>query len=116
MTAGILLQFVPRGLPGGRPEFASSIIAKIDVASAKIEGSVVVTVARGSAQARVAIERIAAGSIGDDSEIGLASEVVDPGQRRIRLSDYVLAVLIVEVPVFHDDGSLSGTLRTGETI
>ena len=108
VTARILLQFVLRGLPGGGPEFArgiaASIIAKINVASAQIEGSVVVAVARDAAQARVAVKRIATGSIGDDAEVGLAAEVVDPRQRRIGLSDYVLAVLIVEVPVFHEGG------------
>jgi len=60
VSAGILLQFVSRGLPGGRPEFAGVIIAKINVAPANIIGSVVVAVARDAAQARVAVERIAA--------------------------------------------------------
>src|SRR5271165_5727045 len=109
MAAGILFQFVARGLPGRGPEFARGIIAKINVAPAKIERGIVVSVARNTAQARVAVKRIAAGGIGDDAEVSLAAQVIDPGERRIRLSDYVFAVLIVEMPEFHEWGSLSET-------
>jgi len=113
VAAGIFLQFILRGLPRGGPEFAGAVIAKINVASANIVRSVVVAVTRDAPQPRVPVKRIAAGSIGDDAEIGLAAQVVDPRQWRLRLCDHVFAPLIVEITVFHEGGSRGGTLRTG---
>ena len=54
-----------------------------------------------AAQAGVPVERVATRRVRDDPEVGLGAEVVDPGQRRVRPVDHVLALLIIEVPVAH---------------
>src|SRR6516162_1579262 len=101
MATEVILELSLSGLPGRRPEFAGIIVTDIDIAPAEIARGVVVAVAGNSPQARVTIEGISAGGIGDDAEISLAAQIVDPRQRRVRLRDYVLTMLLVEVSVIH---------------
>ena len=108
VAAGVVVELGARGLPGRRPEFAGVVVAQVDVAPAEIERHVVVAVAREAAQAGVAIKGVAAGGVGDDSEIGLAAEVIDPGQRRVGLGDHVLAVVVVKISVLHPKPPIEG--------
>jgi hypothetical protein len=106
VAAGVVLELVACGLPGGRPEFLRLVVAQVDVAPAEIERHVVVAVARDPAQAGVAIERVASRGIGNNAEIRLASQVVDPWQRRVRLGDHILAIPVVEISELHNQNSL----------
>ena len=63
VAATVVLRFVPRGLPGGRPELSGLIVPQIDITPAEIEGNIVVAVTRNAPQPGVAIERIAAGGV-----------------------------------------------------
>ncbi len=85
VTAFVFVQFGARGLPGGRPEFAGVIVAEVEVTPANIERRVVIAIARQAAQARIAIEGITTGGVGDDPEIRFAAEVIDPGQRGVEV-------------------------------
>ena len=77
------------------------VVAQVDVAPAAVERRVVVAVAGQPAQAGIPVEGIAAGGVRDDPEIGLAAQVVDPGQGRVGPGDDVLAVRVIEVTVLH---------------
>ena len=101
VTAGVVARLVARGLPGRRPEAARFAVAQVDVAPAAIHGHVVVAVPGEAAQPGIAIKRVAAGGIGDDAEVLLASQVVDPRQRSVGPRDNVFAALVIEVPEFH---------------
>jgi len=80
MAALVAIQLAARGLPRWRPEFTVGAVAEIQVTPAIIERGVVVAIARQPAQPGVAIERIAAGCVGDNPEIGFAAQVIDPRQ------------------------------------
>ncbi len=54
---------------------------------------------RQPAQARVAIEAISAGGVGDDAEEVLAAEIINPRQRRIGTGDDVFTVGVVKMSV-----------------
>src|SRR6478735_8466000 len=66
MTAAVLVQLGARGLPCRRPEFAALVIADVNVAAANVRRNIVIAVARQPTQARVAIERISTGSVGNN--------------------------------------------------
>ena len=102
VTAGVVLDGVARGLPRRRPEPARFFVAQIDVASAEIEGRIVVAIAGEAAEAGISIERVAAGGVGDDAKVRLAAKVVHPRQGRIRLRNHVFAVLVVEIAKLHN--------------
>ena len=106
VAAGVILQVVPRRLPRWRPELLRFVVAQVNIPPAQIQRHVVVPVAGQPPQPRVAIERVTPRSIGNDSEICLAAQVVDPRQRRIRLRDHVLAIAIVKISELHDACSL----------
>jgi hypothetical protein len=97
VTAAIGLELGVRGLPGRRPEVPAVPVPQVQVPAARIEGDAVVAVAGQPAESGIAVERVAAGGVGDDPEVLLAPQVVDPGQRGVRLRDDVLAGLVVEV-------------------
>src|ERR1039457_652784 len=101
VAASVLLRIGVGGLPGGRPVIARLVVAHIDVASPQVEGDIVIPVARDAAQARVAIERVTTRGVGDDAEVSLASQIVDPWQGCIWPGDYIFPVLVVEVSVLH---------------
>ncbi len=97
-------------LPAGTPVVAGEVVTQVQVAAADIEGRVVVAVARQAAQAGIAIERVTAGGVGDEAQVVLGPQVVDPGQRRIRSRDDVLAPFVIEPSVSHPC-----LLRTGSS-
>jgi hypothetical protein len=101
VTARIVARLVARGLPGRRPEAARFAVAEVDVAPARIHGHVVVAVPAEAAQLGVAIKRVAAGGVGDDPEVILASQIVDPRQWCVGPRNDVFAALVVEGPEFH---------------
>src|SRR5262249_57775828 len=45
--------------------------------------------------------RVAACRVRDDTEVIVRAQVVDPGHRRVRAGDHVLAAIVVEVAVAH---------------
>ncbi len=101
VPALVVLELRLRRLPGRRPELARTGVAQVQVAPAQIEGSAVVVVAREPAQSGVSVERVAAGGVRDDPEIGFASQIVDPRKWRVRARDHILASFIVKVSVAH---------------
>jgi len=77
------------------------IVADVDVTPAVIERNVVISPARDAAQTCIAVEGVTTGGVGYDAEVCLASQIVDPRQWRIWLSDYVFPVLVVKIAVLH---------------
>src|ERR1039458_8977737 len=86
---------------GGRPVLAALVVAQVEIAAADVEGDVVIAIPRDPAQTRVAVEGIASGGIGNDSEIFLASQIVDPWQGRMWPGNDVFPIVVVEVTVLH---------------
>ena len=105
VAAFVFVQLGARRLPRRRPEFAGVVVAEVEVAPAEIERRVVVAVARQAAQAGVAIKRVAAGGVGDDAEVRLATEVIDPRQRGVGLGDDVFPFVVVEMSKTHKSAS-----------
>ena len=101
MPADIVLGIVPCRLPGGRPKPAVLVVAQINVASSGVERNVVVAIARQATEPCVFIEGVSSGGVGDNPEILLATQIVDPGKRRIGPGDNILTILVVKVPVDH---------------
>jgi hypothetical protein len=97
VTAAIVLELGVRRLPGRRPEVPAVPVPQVQVPATGVERDAVVAVAGQPAESGVAEERVAAGRVGDDPEVLLAAQVIDPGQRSVRLRDDVLAGLVVEV-------------------
>ncbi len=79
VAAFVFVQRLAGWLPGGGPEEACLVVTQVEVAPSCIRGDVVITVARQAAQARVAIEAVAAGCIGNQAKVILIAEVIDPG-------------------------------------
>ena len=101
VAAFVLVEFGARRLPRWRPELVGVVVADIEVAPADIKRRVVVAVAGQAAEARVAVKRVAARSVGDEAEIGFAAEIIDPRQRGVGLGDDVFALLVVKMSVLH---------------
>ncbi len=101
MTTGIAVEHGTSRLPRRRPEVLAVVVAQIDITPAHVQRDIVVAIASQAAQPRIAVERIAAGSIGNDPEVVFAAQIINPGQRRIRARNHVLAVVVVEVSITH---------------
>jgi len=101
MTAGVFKDVALGRLPAGRPELVAVVVAEVDVAAAEVEGNLVVAIAADAAKACIAKERIAAGGVRNDAEVGLTAQVIHPGQRSVRLGNYVFPIAIVEISVLH---------------
>ena len=101
VAALVFVELAARGLPRRRPKLGGGVVAEVKIAPAVIERRIVVAVARDAAQARVAVVGVAASGVGDDAEVGLAAEVIDPRHRRLRPGDHVFAILVVKVSVTH---------------
>jgi hypothetical protein len=71
----------------------------VQVLADAVERHAVVAVARQAAELCVPVEAVATAGVRHDGMERLAAEVVDPGQRRQRLRDHVLALAGVEVSV-----------------
>ena len=79
----------------------SPCIIYVEHPAAFINGDVVIAISGDTTQLGIAIETVTSGSVGDQSEKSVTSEVVDPGERGLGGLDYVLSLLIVEISVFH---------------
>ena len=101
VAANVVFEIATGRLPRGRPEFAGLIVAQVDVAPAQVERNVVIAIARKAAKPRITVEGISASRVRYQPEVGLTSQVIDPRQGGVGPSDHVLAVQIVEVPIFH---------------
>ena len=66
-----------------------------------IERAIIVAVACEPAQPRVAVEAVAARGVGHEREKVLASQIIDPWQRRARAGDHVFTSVIVEETKLH---------------
>ncbi len=89
VAAPIAVQLGAGGLPTGRPIRATCVVPHIEVAPAAVHGDVVIAKAGQPAQAGVSIKRVAARRVGDQAKVGLAAQIVDPRQGRIRPGDHV---------------------------
>src|SRR5581483_8668970 len=78
-----------RRLPAGIPDRVA--VAHVEVTPDGVVRRVVVAVPRQAAQPRVAPERVAAARVGAQAEELVLPEVVEPGKRRVRARDDVLA-------------------------
>ncbi len=110
VPARVLLQIAAGGHPGWRPVFPALVVTQVDVTPAVIQRNVVIPPACDASQTRISIKRITTGSIGNNAEVRLASEIIDPRQWRIWLSDYIFPVPIVKIAVLHDN--VSNEIRT----
>ena len=99
MAAAVTVKLLLYGLPAGVPDALA--VLDIKMKALGIERTVVVAIARQTAQARVAVKRIAAGRVGAERKEVLAAEIVDPGQRRARRRDDIFLSGIVKKTVFH---------------
>ena len=99
VAAAVTVKLRLYGLPAGVPDALA--VPDIKMKALGIEGTVVVAIARQTAQARVAVKRIAAGRVGAERKEVLAAEIVDPGQRRARRRDDIFLSGIVKKTVFH---------------
>jgi hypothetical protein len=97
VTASVVLEIRSHGLPRRRPVLAVRPVEHIEVAPPRVGRDVVVPVARQPPEASVTVEGVPPCRVGDDPEVLLAAEVIDPRQRRVRTRDDVLASLVVEV-------------------
>ena len=91
------------GIQVGDQYLPVCVVAQIEIASAHIERGVVVAVAGQAAQAGILVEGIAAGRVGDQTEILFAAEVIDPGQGSVGPGDDIFALRIVKITEFHND-------------
>ena len=82
-------------------------IPDIEMKALLIQRRIIITVAGQAAEPGVAVERIAAGGIGAESEEVLAAQIVDPGQRCLGRVDHVFLSLIIKKAVFHRSFSLT---------
>ena len=78
-----------------------TVIIYIEIASAHINGNVVIAIARDAAKSCVLVEAVTACCIGDKREEALGSEVVYPRVRGLWRGDDVLLVGVIEVTEFH---------------
>ena len=99
MPALVAVEFALGRLPRRRPVLAAGIVPQVDVAAAGVGGHVVVAVPGEPAQPGVTVIRVATRRVRDDAEVRVGAEVIDPGQRRVRAGDDVLAAVVVEVSV-----------------
>ncbi len=83
-------------VPRRPPPSAGLAVSQVEVAAVAVERNVVVAVAGEPAQPRVSIERVAPSRVGDQREVALAAEVVDPRQRGVGSTDDVFTRVVVE--------------------
>ena len=101
MTALIVIQICLDGHPAGRPDRA--VVVQIEIASAGIGGNVIVAVTGQAEHTCVLIEAVTAGSVGEQGEKLLASQIVNPRVGRVRPGDDVLPALVVKKAELHGD-------------
>ena len=108
VTAAVGVELALGRLPARVPVVAGVVVADVQEAAAHVERGVVVAVPDQPSQPGVAEERVPAGGVGDEREVVLAPEVVDPRQRRVRAGDLVFPLLVVEVAVAQPRSPSSG--------
>ena len=101
VTAVVGVEITAHGLPRRRPEAACFRVAQIKVAPVRVERDVVVAIAGQASQPGVAVERVPAACVRNQTEELFAAQIIDPRKRRLRAFDYVFALCVVKVTVFH---------------
>ena len=81
-------------------------IFDVVVTAAEVHGAVVVAVAGQAQQLGVFVEAIASGRIADEAEEVLASQIVDPRQRRFGGADDIFLADVIEMSKLHKNTSL----------
>src|SRR6185436_4741522 len=97
VPAAVVVEVALGRLPARVPVVAGVVVAEVQEAAAHVERGVVVAVADQPSQPSVTEEGVPTGGVGDEREVVLAPEVVDPGQRRVRAGDHVFPPYVVEV-------------------
>ena len=108
VAAGVPVELTLGRLPARVPVVAAVVVADVQEAAADVERRVVVAIPDQPPQPGVAVERVPAGGVGDERDVVLAAQVVDPRQRRVRARDDVFPSIVVEVAVAHPRSPLSG--------
>ena len=91
---------VERRLTGFPPRVPHGLtIFDVEVAATIVHRYVVVTIAGDTAELRILIEAVTAGSVRNQREEVLVAQIVDPGPRGLRVCDDILAMLVVEMTV-----------------
>jgi hypothetical protein len=101
VAAGVAVELTLGRLPARVPVVLGVVVADIQEAAANVERGVVVAVPDQPPEPGVAEERIPAGGVGQEGDVVVAAQVVDPRQRRVGAGDDVFPALIVEVAVSH---------------
>ena len=99
VTAGVSVQIGLDRRPARRPYGLA--VLDVEVTAAHVNRYVVVTVTGDSAETGILVEVIAAGSVGDQGEKLLCSEVIDPRIRGFRILNDVFFVCVVKIAKFH---------------
>ena len=99
VTAGVSVQIGLDRRPARRPYGLA--VLDVEVTAAHVNRYVVVAVTGDSAETGILVEVIAAGSVGDQGEKLLCSEVIDPRIRGFRILNDVFFVCVVKIAKFH---------------
>ena len=99
MTALIRIELCLGGLPAGIP-YAVAVL-DIEVLAVDVGGNVIVTITGDSQELGILIERITAHRVGNQCEITVAAQIVDPGQRSLGCGDHILLVRVIKITEFH---------------
>ncbi|MNO32640.1 hypothetical protein D3C76_226370 [compost metagenome] len=99
MAALVEIEVALNRHPARSPEI--TVVIQVVVASACIQGNIVIPVTGKSSHPGIPVKGVAAGSIGDQAEKLLVAEVVDPWVRRFGSVDYILFASVVKGSEFH---------------
>ena len=99
MTTFIRIKACLRRLPTRIPDTIT--ILYIEVNTIGVHLTVVIAISGNTKKFCILIECISAGSVRDQAEEALGSQIVDPGKRCLRCGDHIFFVIIVKVTEFH---------------
>ena len=99
VAAFVAVKFGLGRLPAGIPDRVA--ILYVEIFAVAVGRHIVVTVTGQAQQLGILIEGIAAAGVGNKTEELVAAQVVDPGERSLRGSDYIFLICIIKKPKFH---------------
>jgi hypothetical protein len=85
------------GLPPRVPD--SVAVLDIEIPTSIVHRYIIVAITGDAAEFGILVERIAAGGVGDEREKVLVAQVVNPWPWGLRISDDILAMLVVEMTI-----------------
>ena len=103
MTTLIEVEWCLARLPSRIPHRA--IVVDVKIASAIVHRHVVVAIASDTAELGILIKRVASSGIGNQRKKVLIAQIVNPGPRSLRVSNYIFTMLVIKVSIafiFHN--------------